>query len=80
MQPDRSSEAVNTATGALAFICKANASWFGDPSLNPLFANSLWDLNATGLLLHRVMATRENTPAGAQHPHVRDCGVELRAK
>lgn len=35
VQPDHSSEAVNTAMGALAFICKANVSWFGDPSLTP---------------------------------------------
>lgn len=80
VQPDRSSEAVNAAMGALAFICKANVSWFGDPSLTPSLCNSLWDLNATRLLLHRVTAVRENAPARAQHPHVRGCGVELRAK
>lgn len=80
VQPHRSSVAVNTATGALVFIGNENVSWFGDPSLTSPSANSLWDPNATGLLLRRATAAREHALAGAQHPHGQGCGAEPRVK
>ena len=80
MQLRHSCEAVNAAAGALEFICNMNASWLGDPSLTPCFAGSRWDLNATWLLLHRLIPTRANAPGPAQHPHGHGCVAEQRVK